>query len=88
MPGRDKTGPLGERPMTGKKGGFCSGAGLSGQRRFLRRRQGRSFGRGCGFGFRWAEPEDMDTSQIEVDALLKKKLNASASFFSPHCYMI
>lgn len=59
MPGRDKTGPMGAGPMSGRALGFCAnseGAGKSfspGQGRGLGRRRG--FGRGL--GRRFAEQE-------------------------------
>ncbi len=54
MPGRDGTGPMGTGAMTGKRMGFCSGAGLG-----LR---GMGRGRGCFFGtpFQGAAPVQED----------------------------
>jgi len=60
MPGRDKTGPMGQGPMTGRRMGTCSGEnaaaypqergwGFGRGRRF--RGRGRGFGFGFGFGF-------------------------------------
>jgi uncharacterized protein YceH (UPF0502 family) len=62
MPGRDQTGPRGEGPMTGRRGGRCAdpadrddapfGPGR-GRRQHRRRRFGR--GRGAGQGWRGAD---------------------------------
>ena len=41
MPGRDRTGPIGAGPMTGRGLGFCTGTGL-----------GMGLGLGCRRGFR------------------------------------
>ena len=42
MPGKDKTGPEGKGPMTGRQMGICEGANPI----------GRGFGPGCGRGLR------------------------------------
>lgn len=47
MPGRDKTGPSGYGPMTGRRMGLCAGNYTSSTSRF-----GRGRGGGYGFGFR------------------------------------
>jgi uncharacterized protein DUF5320 len=68
MPGRDKTGPFGQGPMTGKGAGRCAGIDIS--------RQGAGFGRGaqCGRGFGrgqyWSHPaygiyDDVTVSEQE-----------------------
>ena len=54
MPGGDRTGPLQQGPMTGRRMGFCSGYNSPGYAnqgagRFF----GRGFGREFGRGFRW-----------------------------------
>lgn len=49
MPGGDRTGPMGEGPMTGRAAGFCAGFGLPG---YANPAFGRGFGRGFGGGFR------------------------------------
>lgn len=49
MPGGDRTGPMGEGPMTGRGAGFCGGAGAPG---FMSRMAGAFFGRGRGGGGR------------------------------------
>ena len=54
MPGQDRTGPLGQGPMTGRGLGLCGG----GMRRGF---CGRGFGRGM--GFRYARP----TTLTEAD---------------------
>ncbi len=46
MPAQDKTGPMGQGPLTGRGLGPCG--------RGMRRGFGRGLGRGC--GFRYAEP--------------------------------
>lgn len=45
MPGQDRTGPLGQGPLTGRGLGLCGGGRGIGFRR--------GFGRGCGRGFGW-----------------------------------
>lgn len=50
MPGRDRTGPRGLGPMTGRRLGFCSGA-VEGDA--LEGYYGPFFGRGPGRGWRW-----------------------------------
>jgi len=50
MPGGDKTGPLGQGPMTGRGLGFCSGNATPGYKYpGFGRRIGRRGGRGRGF---------------------------------------
>jgi hypothetical protein len=51
MPGRDRTGPLGQGPMTGRGAGDCAGSetgGFSNQFPGVRRQFGGRFGRGGG----------------------------------------
>lgn len=48
MPRADRTGPLGEGPMTGRGLGICAGGGKPGF--FNRMGFGRGFGRGMGRG--------------------------------------
>lgn len=55
MPGGDKTGPMGEGAMTGRRAGFCAGTerpGFVDVARGRGRGQGRGQGRGRGFGSR------------------------------------
>lgn len=54
MPGRDRTGPAGSGPMTGRGMGICAGSIQIG----FGRGCGRGFARGMGrgFGFRASEP--------------------------------
>ena len=56
MPGGDRTGPLGDGPMTGKRMGYCvSIENITfpiGYGRGMRRRNRFSGSRGSGFGFR------------------------------------
>lgn len=47
MPGGDRTGPMGQGPMTGWGAGYCGGSGQPG---WLSQRQGRWAGRGQGAG--------------------------------------
>ncbi len=50
MPFGDRTGPLGEGPMTGRRAGFCTGNGVPGYMNPWGRGFGRGFfGRGRGF---------------------------------------
>lgn len=48
MPGRDRTGPVGMGPMTGRAAGFCAGNATSG---FTGPSFGHGFGRRLGRGF-------------------------------------
>lgn len=63
MPGRDRTGPMGAGPMTGRSMGICAGNTSAG----FGRGCGRGFGRGMGrgFGFRTAEPMN-STDRIDL----------------------
>ena len=67
MPGGDRTGPLGQGPMTGRRAGYCAGYSAPGYANSVPGRgrgfgYGRGFGRGRGwgrgfgrgFGFGWA----------------------------------
>lgn len=47
MPGGDRTGPLGQGPMTGRGAGYCAGADAPG---FMNAGMGRGMGRGFGPG--------------------------------------
>jgi len=49
MPGGDRTGPLGQGPMTGRKAGYCTGNNAPGYTYGPTRGFGRGFGRGRGF---------------------------------------
>lgn len=49
MPGGDKTGPMGQGPMTGRRLGICGGFNRTG---FMGNSFGGGFGRGRGMGFR------------------------------------
>ncbi len=55
MPGRNRTGPVGTGPKTGRAMGFCAGFGLPGNANFSGTRglgmgRGGRMGRGRGFG--------------------------------------
>jgi len=53
MPRRDKTGPAGQGPKTGRGLGYCSGGETPGfVQPGLRRGMGYGRGMGCGMGFR------------------------------------
>jgi hypothetical protein len=52
MPGGDRTGPMGEGPMTGGGFGYCGGYGMPGfAHPFPRRGFSRRWGRGRGLGW-------------------------------------
>lgn len=61
MPGGNRTGPLGQGPMTGGGFGFCGGTptGFS-RNRLARFNRGRGFGRGRGLNFRGWRYLDME----------------------------
>ena len=46
MPYGDRTGPMGQGPMTGRALGYCAGFDAPGNTK----RAGRGMGRGCGYG--------------------------------------
>lgn len=62
MPNRDKTGPMGQGPLTGRGFGPCGsglGRGFGG---------GRGFGRGLGRFFGWNQPQtEAEQKQALVD---------------------
>ena len=67
MPGQDRTGPLGQGPMTGRGLGPCG--------RGLRRGFGRDFGRGLGWrcwGYPYAEPVTL--TKTEEKKILEAEL--------------
>ena len=56
MPRGDRTGPLGQGPMTGRRMGDCAetenvGSGFGYGRGFFSRGRGYGYGRGFGFGY-------------------------------------
>ena len=85
MPGRDRTGPLGMGPMTGRRAGYCTGnatpgyAGYQGRdfgdwgRGYCRSRNGFG-GRGRGFGWGYgAYPyPDAPDDNYRIDSLEKE----------------
>ena len=88
MPGRDRTGPSGFGPMTGRRMGFCadndnqyfSNRGLGYQRN---NRGGFGYGRGYGLGYRYGNmniennPSVSDKTIIENDIrILKDQLSS------------
>ncbi len=64
MPNRDKTGPMGQGPLTGRGFGPCGG-GRGFGRGFGRGRGG--FGRGLGRYYGWNEPQ---TKEEQAEALV------------------
>ena len=61
MPGQDRTGPLGQGPLTGKGLGLCGG-GL-----------GKGFGRGRGFGWRARVTQAMPIQQAQPTVITEKQ---------------
>lgn len=52
MPGGDRTGPMGQGPMTGRARGYCAGSNMPGYASpWFGRGFGRGFGGGWGRGF-------------------------------------
>jgi hypothetical protein len=49
MPGRDRTGPMGEGPMTGRRAGYCGGYNIH-EHVSPGHYYGAGFGRGRGYG--------------------------------------
>ena len=75
MPGGDKTGPMGQGPMTGR------GAGNSGSqqgRGFIRARRG-GFGRGRGGGFRHRHGQSFDDGRGRGPGFSPVDFNEEAS---------
>ncbi|HPY76730.1 MAG TPA: DUF5320 domain-containing protein [Anaerohalosphaeraceae bacterium] len=50
MPGGDRTGPMGQGPMTGRGAGYCAGFGMPG---YANPGFGYGMGRGMGRGMGW-----------------------------------
>jgi len=50
MPDGDRTGPMGQGPMTGRAAGFCAGYPVPG---YMNPGFGRGWGRGMGWGRGW-----------------------------------
>lgn len=87
MPGRDKTGPSGIGPMTGRRMGLCSDSDISNHRLGYRRgnRGGMVYGRGYGLGFgygyrnRFVEDNSAVSEKTIIEneiRLLKDKLSS------------
>ena len=51
MPRGDRTGPMGQGPMTGRAAGYCAGYGVPGYANPIPGGFGRGYGYGRGFGF-------------------------------------
>ena len=64
MPNRDKTGPMGQGPLTGRGFGPCGGG--KGFGRGFGFGCGRGFGRGLGRFFGWNQPQ---TKEEQVQSL-------------------
>ncbi len=72
MPAGDRTGPMGQGPMTGRKMGFCQGNDTpgcmnnrSGLGRGLGLGRGRGFGRGRGVGADWSSNIEKRLQKLE-----------------------
>ena len=82
MPGFNRTGPMGNGPMTGRGMGSCTGARYNGT--FCGRGMGRNanfgpaFGRGRGFGFNQNTNYDVRSNTPEED---KQFLQEQKDFF-------
>ena len=76
MPRGDRTGPLGQGPMTGRGMGDCANGERTGWFRHGFGRgfgTGRGFGRGAGRGFGWGvsqAPYDKETEKSWLDAAI------------------
>lgn len=68
MPRQDKTGPLGQGPLTGRGLGPC-GRGLA-----RRLGVGRGFGRGFGFRVRTSLEEPITLTEVEEKKILETEL--------------
>jgi hypothetical protein len=68
MPGMDRTGPLGQGPLTGRGLGPC-GAGAGFRRGF-----GRGMGRGFGFRRFVMTPQTMELTPANEKQILKQEL--------------
>jgi len=73
MPGRDRRGPMGMGPMTGRGAGFCGGGRAFGGVFGRGMGRGMGFGRGMGRGFfggAWNDvpPEADETSYLRAEA--------------------
>ena len=68
MPGQDRTGPMGQGPLTGRQMGNC-GKGI---------RQGFGRGFGCGFGRR-SFGQSQVVTEVQEKELLKQELELMKS---------
>lgn len=76
MPGGDRTGPMGNGPMTGKQAGFCAGGASPGAgNRFYRRRRNRGgrFDGGMGPGLRRFQGGFEAANTAEESELLRQQ---------------
>lgn len=80
MPRGDRTGPLGEGSMTGRRQGYCAGADQPGFTAGAGRAFGRGLGlRGRGHGFFWfrrdanlpesTRPDDLSGIRADIESL-------------------
>ncbi len=72
MPAGDRTGPMGQGPMTGRKMGFCQGNDNSGRMnnrsgfgRGMGPGRGRGMGLGRGFGAEWCSNIEKRLQELE-----------------------
>ncbi len=82
MPGGDRTGPLGEGSMTGRRAGYCAGYNLFGYSnpvprigRGFGRRRGLGFGRGLGFRQAPIYPQAVQPTKSQETQMLEDDLN-------------
>lgn len=71
MPGGDRTGPLGQGPLTGRRMGFCAGFNTAG---FMNPKFGRGFGRGFGAGFGRGFVERPILTEADEKKILEQEL--------------
>jgi hypothetical protein len=72
MPGGDRTGPLGQGPVTGRGAGFCRGFGGGrgpGIGRGFHRGRGPGMGRGISYGRRFVEEDEVGILRREAEYL-------------------
>ena len=79
MPRGDRTGPMGEGPMTGLKRGDCANGttGFGMGRGFGR---GFGFGRGRGFGWRWQDESNKATEEASLKSTIEVLKNQLKNF--------
>jgi hypothetical protein len=82
MPGMDRTGPMGQGPLTGRGFGPCNGGSGQGGGfgRGFRMGFGAGMGRGAGRGFRWrtggfAAQQSVELSREDQRKILEQELS-------------